>query len=272
MTRTTVTAGTSVGMSCRRNWPSVRAGCLREARAALEAEALAEAEQAERKDGIIPGCLMTRRSELHRPGLPHHVQQSYNSPTSHFGHRSCRMVPSEYYSAKAVDGLYDLGVDPFVAPEKTRHGRVLEPAPRGRIPKGLSPRDRMRRKLRTKRGRERYALRMDTVEPVFGQIKQGRGLVVLCFPVCCSLARPGPQAPPAGLARDCNPRDIPTTDSVHLSAPHQDGGRRLVPPVSLPVSYSSDGLLEASLPLIETIRERCTELPTNGIQLSPAQT
>ena len=27
----------------------------------------------------------------------------------------------------------------------------------------------MRRKLRTKRGRERYALRMETVEPVFGQ-------------------------------------------------------------------------------------------------------
>ena len=70
-----------------------------------------------------------------------------------------------YYSAKAVDELYNLGVDPFVAPEKTRHGWVPPPAPR----------DRMRRKLRTKRGRERYALRMETVEPVFGQIKQGRG-------------------------------------------------------------------------------------------------
>ena len=33
----------------------------------------------------------------------------------------------------------------------------------------------MRRKLQTKRGRQRYALRMQTVEPVFGQIKQGRG-------------------------------------------------------------------------------------------------
>ena len=33
----------------------------------------------------------------------------------------------------------------------------------------------MRRKLRTKRGRQRYAPRMETVEPVFGQIKQGRG-------------------------------------------------------------------------------------------------
>ena len=33
----------------------------------------------------------------------------------------------------------------------------------------------MRRNLQTKRGRKRYALRMATVEPVFGQIKQGRG-------------------------------------------------------------------------------------------------
>ena len=80
-----------------------------------------------------------------------------------------------YYSAKAVDDLQALGVDPFVAPEQTRHGRVVPPAPRGRIPKHLSPRDRMRRKLQTRRGRQRYALRMETVEPVFGQIKAGRG-------------------------------------------------------------------------------------------------
>ena len=80
-----------------------------------------------------------------------------------------------YYSAKAVDDLQALGVDAFIAPEQTRHGRVVPPAPRGRIPRQLSPRDRMRRKLRTKRGRQRYALRMETVEPVFGQIKAGRG-------------------------------------------------------------------------------------------------
>ena len=59
-----------------------------------------------------------------------------------------------YYSAKAVDELYALGVDPFVAPEQTRHGRVVPPAPRGRIPSW------MRRKLQTRRGRQRYALRM----------------------------------------------------------------------------------------------------------------
>ncbi len=80
-----------------------------------------------------------------------------------------------YYSARVVDELYARGTDPYVAPERTRHGRVLPPAPRGRIPKQLSPRDRMRRKLLTKKGRQSYALRMATVEPVFGQIKQGRG-------------------------------------------------------------------------------------------------
>ena len=80
-----------------------------------------------------------------------------------------------YYSAQALEGLYGLSVAPFVAPDPTRHGRVPPPAPHGRIPGRLSPRDRMRRKLQTKRRRQRYALRMQTVEPVFGQIKQGRG-------------------------------------------------------------------------------------------------
>ncbi len=80
-----------------------------------------------------------------------------------------------YYSAAAVDELHVPGVDPYIAPDKTRHGTVPPPAPRGRIPGGLSARGRMRRKLQTRRGRQRYALRMGTVEPVFGQIKQGRG-------------------------------------------------------------------------------------------------
>ena len=63
-----------------------------------------------------------------------------------------------YYSAQAVEELYALGVDPFIPPDKTRHGAVLPPAPRGRIPSQLSPGNRMRRKLRTQRGKQRYAL------------------------------------------------------------------------------------------------------------------
>ena len=43
-------------------------------------------------------------------------------------------------------------------------------------PAGLSLVERMRRKLRTKAGKKVYARRKAIVEPVFGQIKQARGI------------------------------------------------------------------------------------------------
>src|SRR5919112_6863 len=46
------------------------------------------------------------------------------------------------------------------------------PAPRGRMPKRLTARERMQRKLRTKRGRAIYRQRGASVEPVFGQMKE----------------------------------------------------------------------------------------------------
>ena len=189
---------------------------IREAKAALEAGSLAEAEQADREGRNHPGVPDDRAQRnftdpdsriMPGPGR-RDFQQSYNcqavEDSTHQVIVAARAtnatsdkqqavvmveettgnvgaVPREvsadagYYSVKAVEELYALGANRFIAPEKTRHGRVLEPAPRGRIPKGLSVRDRMRPKLRTKRGHERCALRMETVEPVFGQIKQGRG-------------------------------------------------------------------------------------------------
>ena len=47
--------------------------------------------------------------------------------------------------------------------------------PRGRIPRGLSPRERMERKLLTKRGHALYKMRGILVEPVYGQMKDGQG-------------------------------------------------------------------------------------------------
>ena len=49
------------------------------------------------------------------------------------------------------------------------------PSPRGRKPKKLTARERMERKLRTKRGRTRYRRRGASVEPVFGQMKDRQG-------------------------------------------------------------------------------------------------
>jgi transposase len=81
---------------------------------------------------------------------------------------------SGFYSAANVEYLQGQAIDPYLATERLKHHEQLA-APRGRCPKGLTAKQRMARKLRTKQGRERYARRKGMVEPVFGQIKQGRG-------------------------------------------------------------------------------------------------
>jgi transposase len=48
-------------------------------------------------------------------------------------------------------------------------------SPRGRIPKGLTLRELMERKLLTKKGQEMYGKRKIIVEPPFGQMKEGQG-------------------------------------------------------------------------------------------------
>ncbi|MBA7707657.1 IS1182 family transposase ISPlba1 [subsurface metagenome] len=80
-----------------------------------------------------------------------------------------------YYSDENVKGLQDAGVEALIPPHKQRHTTKAPPAARGRIPNDLSAADRMRRKLRTKRGKKKYSRRKEVVEPVFGQIKGSRG-------------------------------------------------------------------------------------------------
>jgi len=80
-----------------------------------------------------------------------------------------------YFSKTAVENLTNQGIDVYMPPDKMRHGYVTQPAPPGRIPEDISVADRMRRKLRTKKGRRCYALRKELPEPVFAQIKQARG-------------------------------------------------------------------------------------------------
>jgi transposase len=80
-----------------------------------------------------------------------------------------------YFSEKNLEYLQGQGIDPYIPPSREKKlGNV--PPPRGRIPKDLDLEGRMRRKLRTKAGRATYAKRKGIVEPVFGQIKFGRGL------------------------------------------------------------------------------------------------
>jgi transposase len=79
-----------------------------------------------------------------------------------------------YFSEANLVGATCLGVDAYLATGRQKHGEQPPPV-RGRMPRGLSLKQWMARRLRTKKGRAVYARRKAVVEPVFGQIKQVRG-------------------------------------------------------------------------------------------------
>lgn len=85
------------------------------------------------------------------------------------------LADAGYWSEANVEALEANGIAPFIAPRRQKHGEPPPPPPRGRPPRALRGRERMARTLATRRGRMIYALRKTIVEPVFGQIKQARG-------------------------------------------------------------------------------------------------
>jgi transposase len=80
-----------------------------------------------------------------------------------------------FYSETNATALESRGIEPYLATERLKHHEKVASAPRGRIPNELSAKQRMARKLRTKKGREMYAKRKGMIEPIFGQLKQVLG-------------------------------------------------------------------------------------------------
>jgi len=91
------------------------------------------------------------------------------------------LADAGYFSEDNVVATTTREVDAYIATGRLRHGEDLPAAPRGRVPRDLSPKQRMARKLRTKPGRAHYKRRKAIVEPVFGQIDtcQGRKALLL---------------------------------------------------------------------------------------------
>jgi transposase len=84
------------------------------------------------------------------------------------------LADAGYWSEKNVEALNKDKIDAYIATQRLKHGE--EPPPvRGRPPTGLSVRQKMARKLATIAGRKTYSRRKVIAEPVFGQIKQARG-------------------------------------------------------------------------------------------------
>jgi len=195
---------------------------IREARAALEAEARAEDEEGEDRRGKGTGApdgkaqrnFTDPESKIMPVSGGKHFEQCYNAqaavdsaqqiitaadvteqpsdkkqavPMAKQVKENVGGLPGEisadagYFSSSVVEELTAAGIDVYIPPDKMRHAYKMPTAPRGRIPKSLSTADRMRRKLKTKLGRKRYALRKELPEPVFGQIKQARGFRQFLF-------------------------------------------------------------------------------------------
>jgi len=81
------------------------------------------------------------------------------------------LADAGYFSAANVEAATAAGIDPLIATGRLTHGDSPPPAPRGRIPAGLTPKQVMARKLRTKQGKASHARRKAIVEPVFGQLE-----------------------------------------------------------------------------------------------------
>jgi len=105
------------------------------------------------------------------------LQPLVDQIASHLQGASPKRVSADtgYFSEDNVDALEGAGIDPFIATKRHRHGDEPPPPPRGRIPRSLTKRQRMERKLTTRRGRRTYSRRKAIVEPVFGQIKEPLG-------------------------------------------------------------------------------------------------
>jgi transposase len=97
---------------------------------------------------------------------------------ANLGEAKPRVISADagYFSEDNVKYLESEKIEPYVATGRQKHGTVEPVAPRGRIPSRATVQERMARKLRTKKGKREYSKRKGTVEPVFGQIKEVRGL------------------------------------------------------------------------------------------------
>ena len=91
------------------------------------------------------------------------------------------LADSGYCSEQNLESLESAAepenkIEAYLATKKDKHGQRRPAAKRGPLPRGATRVERMKRKLQTRAGAKVYAQRKWIVEPVFGQIKQGRGM------------------------------------------------------------------------------------------------
>jgi hypothetical protein len=86
-------------------------------------------------------------------------------------HPDVVLADAGYCSEANLRTATDTHINVLVATGRIKRNERVPAAPRGPIPKDATQRERMARRLRTKKGRADYARRKAIVEPAFGQMK-----------------------------------------------------------------------------------------------------
>jgi transposase len=98
------------------------------------------------------------------------LQENLQAIDAQLPHGAALTADAGYFSEDNVTITTEHGLEPYIATGRFRHSEPPPPAPRGRLPQDATAKQRMARKLRTKKGAEIYKRRKAIVEPVFGQI------------------------------------------------------------------------------------------------------
>lgn len=127
----------------------------------------------DRDSQIIVAADVTHQANDKRQFVPMAQQAQQNvGQDQPMGKMSC---DNGYFSEENVTWAEEVGIDAYLATGRIKHNERVPASPRGRMPQGLTVKERMARKLRTLKGRATYAQRKWIVEPVFGFIKRGLG-------------------------------------------------------------------------------------------------
>ena len=118
---------------------------------------------------VIVACQLSQQA-ADAPHLP----EMLNQTIANVGAAPEKLLADPgYFSEENVKAAEALRVVALIPPDRERTGTPNEPAPElsPEQLEGLSPAERMRRLVSTEAGRQAYAKRKGTVEPVFGQTK-----------------------------------------------------------------------------------------------------
>lgn len=126
-------------------------------------------------DELVIGATVTKASNGKEQVVP--VLEQMAALPKTLGHLDQLLADTGFCSSTNVTACGNAGIEPLLAVARDEHHpdwreRFTEPE---RLPEETSPMQRMAHRLKTKAGRSAYALRKQTVEPVFGIIKSVLG-------------------------------------------------------------------------------------------------